>query len=59
MSQNNKNWLVLVTKPRNEKKVESRLNKIGIVKPVKVELPFGPAVNTWVIPEYTPVVSPV
>ena len=40
MSQNNKNWLVLVTKPRNEKKVESRLNKIGIEAycPVRTEM---------------------
>tara|TARA_B110000967_G_C18893185_1_gene568782 strand:- start:635 stop:1111 length:477 start_codon:yes stop_codon:yes gene_type:complete len=40
MSQNNNNWLVLVTKPRNEKKVESRLTKIGIEAycPVRTEL---------------------
>tara|TARA_B110000046_G_scaffold165222_1_gene181306 strand:+ start:570 stop:1046 length:477 start_codon:yes stop_codon:yes gene_type:complete len=40
MSQNTKNWFVLVTKPRNEKKVESRLNKIGIEAycPVRTEL---------------------
>lgn len=30
MPQNNNHWFVLVTKPRNEQKVESRLNDIGI-----------------------------
>lgn len=34
------NWFVLVTKPRNEKKVESRLNKIGVEAycPVRTEV---------------------
>lgn len=33
-------WFVLVTKPRNEKKVESRLNKIGVEAycPVRTEM---------------------
>lgn len=40
MPQNNNHWFVLVTKPRNEQKVESRLNDIGIQAycPVRTEL---------------------
>ena len=40
MLENKNNWLVLVTKPRNEKKVESRLNKIGVEAycPVRTEM---------------------
>ena len=40
MPQHENPWFVLVTKPRNEKKVESRLNKIGIEAfcPVRTEL---------------------
>ena len=40
MLENKNNWFVLVTKPRNEKKVESRLNEIGIEAycPVRTEL---------------------
>tara|TARA_B110000902_G_C14119774_1_gene517705 strand:- start:54 stop:536 length:483 start_codon:yes stop_codon:yes gene_type:complete len=40
MPQNNNHWFVLVTKPRNEQKVESRLNQIGIEAycPVRTEL---------------------
>ena len=40
MLENKNNWFVLVTKPRNEKKVESRLNQIGIEAycPVRTEL---------------------
>lgn len=40
MIKNKNNWFVLVTKPRNEKKVESKLNEIGIEAycPVRTEL---------------------
>ena len=40
MLKNKNNWFVLVTNPRNEKKVESRLNEIGIEAycPVRTEL---------------------
>ena len=40
MLENKNNWFVLVTKPRNEKKVESRLNEIGVEAycPVRTEL---------------------
>ncbi|MGB2300785.1 MAG: UpxY family transcription antiterminator [Flavobacteriaceae bacterium] len=40
MLKNKNNWFVLVTKPRNEKKVESKLNEIGIEAycPVRTEL---------------------
>ena len=39
MLENKNNWFVLLTKPRNEKKVESRLNEIGIEAycPVRTE----------------------
>ena len=40
MLKNKNNWFVLVTNPRNEKKVESKLNEIGIEAycPVRTEL---------------------
>ena len=40
MLETKNNWFVLVTKPRNEKKVESRLNKIGVEAycPVRTEV---------------------
>lgn len=40
MLETKNNWFVLLTKPRNEKKVESRLNKIGVEAycPVRTEV---------------------